>query len=92
MAMMNVGIAASCEPMVITNRPRSIATLITVNTTNAAGNEGGVGVVLVGLGWGVEEGGVVRSSVAALSSGACRLMSFVIVGWGPFPVCVPRRE
>jgi hypothetical protein len=46
-AMTNVGIAASCEPMVITNRPRSIATLITVTTTNAAGKAGGVGVVVV---------------------------------------------
>jgi hypothetical protein len=45
-AMTNVGIAASCVPMVTTNRPRTIATLITVNTTNAAGNEGGVGVVV----------------------------------------------
>jgi hypothetical protein len=34
------------------------------------GGECGVKVVLVKLVWGVEEGGVVRLSVAALSSGA----------------------
>ena len=42
------------------------------------GGEGGVRVVLVGLGWGVEKGGVVWSSVAALSSGAWRLVVVVI--------------
>ena len=42
------------------------------------GGVGGVGAVLVGLGWGVEEGGVVGSSVAALSSGASRLVAVVI--------------
>ena len=45
--MTNVGIAASFAPMVATNRPRSIASLITVTTMNAAGKAGGVGVVVV---------------------------------------------
>ena len=42
------------------------------------GVEGGVRVVLVGLGRGVEKGGVVSSSLAALSSGAWPLVAFVI--------------
>ena len=43
------------------------------------GGEGGVEGVLVGPGCGEEGGGVVGSwSVVALSSGACRLVAFVI--------------
>jgi hypothetical protein len=42
------------------------------------GGEGGVRAVLVGLGWGVEKGSVVSSSLAALSSGAWRLVAVVI--------------
>ncbi len=45
MATTNVSFAASCVPMVITSRLRSIATIITVTTKNAAGKAGGVGVV-----------------------------------------------
>jgi len=43
------------------------------------GGEGGVRVFLVGLGWGVETGGVAGSFVAALSPGACRLVAVVIL-------------
>ena len=42
------------------------------------GGEGGLGAVLVGLGWEVEEGGVDGSSMAALSSGVCRFVAVVI--------------
>ncbi len=42
------------------------------------GGECGVEVVLVELVWGVEEGGKVRLSVAALSSGASRLVALVM--------------
>ena len=41
--------------------------------------EGGVEVVLVELVWGVEKGGVVGLSVAALSSGAWRLVAVVML-------------
>ncbi len=48
---------------------------------------------LVGLSRGREVAGVVGSGpLAALSSGACRLMPSVIVGWVSFPVCMCPPE